>query len=85
MAEQPATTAWSVTWRRKPIAGEFLIDVDAPEMAAEIAIRLHDYPRVYDVRVNALEKDIDPAVKARIWARIKERIDHDWATKVMTA
>ena len=76
--------AWAVTWRRKPIAQPFLIDVDEPGMAAEIAIRLSDMPRVYDVKITQLDPPpMEAEVKERILARIKERTNEEWALSVL--
>ena len=76
--------AWAVTWRRKPLALPFIIDVDDAEMAAEIAIRLHSIPQVYDVRVTGMpESQMDDEARERVRARIAERIDHEWAFGVM--
>lgn len=61
----------------------FLIDADDPAIVAEIAIRLHSFANVYDVRVRAMEgAEMDPDVKARIQQRIAERINHEWAIGV---
>lgn len=77
-------SAWAITWRRKPIATPFIIDVDDLEVVAEIAIRLHSIPQVYDVRVTAMpESDMDTEAKERVRQRIAERIDHEWAFGVM--
>lgn len=76
--------SYAVTWQRKPIALPFLIDVDSLEMAAEIAIRLHSVPQVYEVRITTLEgAEMDAETRSRIWNRIQERINSDWATGVM--
>lgn len=84
MVRRPMT-AWAVTWMRKPLPNGFIIDVDDIEVASEIAIRLHDVPRVYDVRVtNMPESEMDGETRARIWQRIADRINKDWATGVLT-
>lgn len=72
--------SYAVTWRRKPIALPFLIDVDSLELAAEIAIRLHSVPHVYEVRITTLEgAQMDAETKERIRRRIAERVDKEWA------
>jgi hypothetical protein len=79
-------TAFAVTWKRKPLAHPFLIDVDSMEMAAEISIRLQDVPKVYDVAITELpEAEMDGETRAKIWQRIADRLNYDWATGVMTA
>lgn len=76
---------WAVTWRRKPIAYPFLIDVDEAGMAAEIAIRLHDVPRVYDVKISQLDTPpMEAEMKARILKRIQERTNEEWALAVIS-
>ena len=70
--------AYVVTWQRKPIAQPFLIDVNTPEMAAEIGLRLANTPLVYDVKVTEIPYEEDAAMKARIWARVEARIG-EWA------
>lgn len=72
-------TGYAVTWFRKPIAQPYILDVDTPELAAEIAIRLHEQPRVYDVKVTTLEYEVDMTEAEAIKARIKRRIDEQWA------
>lgn len=73
-------TAYAVTWRRKPIAMPFILDVDSMELAAEISIRLTGVPLVYDVKVTGLEEaEMDAETKARIKARIVERQQYEWA------
>lgn len=77
-------TAWAVTWMKKPLAHPFLIDVDDMEMAAEIAIRLHEWPKVYDVRITALEDAVmDDETREAIKKRIADRINYEWAFGVM--
>lgn len=78
------SAAWAVTWRRKPIAQPFVIDADDAEIVAEIAIRLHSMPHIYDVRVTAMPESVmDPEAKERVRQRIADRIDHEWAFGVM--
>lgn len=73
-------TAYAVTWRRKPIAMPFILDVDSMELAAEISIRLTGVPLVYDVKVTGMEEaEMDAETKARIKARIIERQQYEWA------
>lgn len=75
--------AYAVTWRRKPIALPFLLDVDSMELAAEISIRLAGVPLVYDVKVTELpEAEMDAETKARIKARIADRMQYEWAVGI---
>jgi hypothetical protein len=66
--------AYVITWLRKPIAQPFVLDVNTPELAAEVSLRLASTPLVYDVKVSETEYDIDPELKARIWKRVEERL-----------
>jgi len=75
--------SWAVTWKRKPIALPFLIDADDPEIVAEITIRLHSIPNVYDVAVTHLDgAEMDEETKKRIKQRIADRINYEWAVGV---
>ena len=65
---------WIVTWSKKPYVLPYLIDVDSPEMAAELSLRLATIPSVYNVKVSETEYEIDPELKARIWKRVEERL-----------
>jgi hypothetical protein len=66
--------AYIVTWMRKPMAQPYLIDVNTPEMAAEITLRLAAMPLVYDVKVTEVPYEEDQEMKTRIWARIEARL-----------
>lgn len=75
--------SYAVTWRRKPIATPFILDVDSMEMAAEISIRLADTPLVYDVKVTGMEESsMDEETRTRIKTRIADRLNYEWAVGV---
>ena len=65
---------WMISWQKKPYVLPYLIDVDSPEMAAELTLRLATIPSVYDVKVTETEYEEDPELKARIWARVNARM-----------
>lgn len=66
--------AYIVTWMRKPLAQPFLLDVNTPELAAEIALRLAGTALVYEVKVTEVPYEEDAEMKHRIWARVEARI-----------
>ena len=65
---------WMISWQKKPYVLPYLIDVDSPEMAAELTLRLATIPSVYDVKVTETTYEEDPELKARIWARVNARM-----------
>ena len=65
---------WMISWQKKPYVLPYLIDVDSPEMAAELTLRLATIPSVYNVQVSETEYEEDPEMKARIWKRVEERL-----------
>jgi len=80
------TTGFAVTWRKKPHALPFMIDVDSMELAGEIAILLNFQALTHDIAITALEYEIDPEMKARIWARVNKRMEeYEWKKSAVLA
>ena len=66
--------AYVITWLRKPIAQPFVLDVNTPELAAEVSLRLASTPLVYDVKVTEIPYVEDKEMHDRLWGRIEARM-----------
>ena len=66
--------AYLITWKRKPIAQPFVLDVNTAELAAEVSLRLASTPLVYDVKITEIPYVEDKDMHDRLWGRIEARM-----------
>ncbi|MCR4339348.1 MAG: hypothetical protein NUW01_05615 [Gemmatimonadaceae bacterium] len=62
-----------VTWKKKGQSLPFLIDLNDENAAIRAGIQLNE-AGMYDVVITVTEYEEDEDMKARIWARVQERM-----------